>query len=218
VYAGVDTARFQPAGVKDASWRERHGISDDAIVVGQVGALVPHKRPLLLLEAFSRVAAHHMRTHLVFVGSGVMEAVLRAEVAVRGLNERVTITGYVEDTLPFFQHVIDIHALASVEEGLGISVIEGAACCLPSIVTDCTGLSEVVEQDITALLFEPDDVDGLEAHLRRLISDTAFRGALGLAGRQRVERLFSIDAHRNGILRAFSSLLPDRSAVTSVAG
>lgn len=217
VYAGVDTTRFQPAGVRDPSLRERLGIAHDAIVIGQVGALVPHKRPLLLLDAFSRVAAHLTQAHLVLVGSGVMEAALRSEVGARGLGRRVTITGYVEDTLPFFQHVIDIHALASVEEGLGISVIEGAACCLPSIVTDCTGLREVVEQDITALLFEPDDVDGLEAHLRRLISDAAFRAALGRAGRQRVERLFSINAYRQGIVRAVSSLIPDKTNETSMA-
>ncbi|WP_310571334.1 glycosyltransferase family 4 protein [Gemmatimonas sp.] len=217
VYAGVDTTRFQPAAVRDPSLRESLGIASDAIVIGQVGALVPHKRPLLLLDAFARVAADHRQAHLVLVGGGVMEAALRSEVDARGLNERVTITGYVEDTLPFFQHVFDIHALASVEEGLGISVIEGAACCLPSVVTDCTGLREVVEPGVTALLFKPDHVDGLEAHLRRLMSDATFRTALGHAGRQRVERLFSIDAYRQGIERAVSSLIGERTTETLAA-
>jgi glycosyltransferase involved in cell wall biosynthesis len=209
VYAGVDTSRFQPAEIRDFVLRQKLGIAHDAIVIGQVGALVPHKRPLLLIDAFSRMAADHAQAHLVLVGSGVMEPELRSEVTARGLNERVTITGYVEDTLPFFQHVFDIHALASVEEGLGISVIEGAACGLPSVVTDCTGLREVVEKDVTALLFAPDDVVGLEGHLRRLASDGPLRSALGMAGRRRVEDLFSIDAYRRGIVRAVGALTTD---------
>lgn len=209
VYAGVDVNRFHAPAIRDSSLREVLGISRQAVVIGQVGALVPHKRPLLLLDAFERAAANDPQVHLVLVGSGPMEVTLRTAISSRGLERRTTITGYVEDTLPFFQHVFDIHALASVEEGLGISVIEGAACGLPSVVTDCTGLREVVEKDVTALLFAPDDVVGLEGHLRRLASDGPLRSALGMAGRQRVEKLFSIDTYRRGIVRAVGALTTD---------
>lgn len=207
VYAGVDATRFTQASRRDSSLRDALGISRDAVVIGQVGALVPHKRPLLLLSAFERVANHDSSVHLMLVGSGTMEEELRSAIAARGLEGRVTITGYVDDTLPYFQHVFDIHVLASVEEGLGISVIEGAACGLPSVVTDCTGLREVVERDVTALLFDADDMQGLEAHLARLSSDVSLRHSLGSAGRRRVEQLFSIDAYHLGIVRAVSSLI-----------
>lgn len=37
--------------------------------------------------------------------------------------------------LPYYQHVFDINDLASINEGLGISVVEASACGLPLIVT-----------------------------------------------------------------------------------
>ncbi|WP_425486257.1 glycosyltransferase family 4 protein [Gemmatimonas groenlandica] len=215
VYNGVDTDRFRPSVAKDEALRQAYGIARHDVVIGQVGALVPHKRPLVLLDAFQRLASRDSRVHLVFVGSGPMTAPLCSAVAARGLGQRVTVTGFVDDTLPFFQDVIDIHVLASVEEGLGISVIEGAACGLPSVVTDSTGLREVVERDVTALLFAPDDAAGLEAHLDRLVKDSALRDKLGDAGRRRVEHLFSLESYQQGIVTAVASLIRRVRPMTS---
>ncbi len=206
VYNGVDPDLFRPLPHGEGGLRERLGVPPDAIVVGQVGALVPHKRPQLLLRAFSHAAAQVPSLYLCLVGDGPLEDALRAEVATLGLQGRVLLTGFVESVLPYYQQVIDINVLASVEEGLGISVLEGSACALPALIADSTGLRETVEPDATGLTFAPDDGPALTELILKLARDGELRGKLGRAGRKLVERKFSLAAYHAGVLAAVARI------------
>lgn len=205
VHNGVDPALFSPVQQRDGEWRARHGIAPDAIVVGQVGALVPHKRAQLLLRAFAKAAVQVPALHLCLVGKGPLEASLRADVERLGLQQRVTITGFVESVLPYYQQVIDINVLASVEEGLGISVIEGSACALPALIADSTGLRETVLPEETGYLFTPDDLESLTILILKLAGDSELRREMGAAGRALVQQKFSLDSYRAGVVAAVRS-------------
>ncbi|MET0379864.1 MAG: glycosyltransferase family 4 protein, partial [Spongiibacteraceae bacterium] len=85
VHNGVDTQVFKPLAVRDSALRSRLGLSADSIVVGQVGALVPHKRPQLLLKTFASIASEVPQLHLCLVGKGPLENELREQVAALGL-------------------------------------------------------------------------------------------------------------------------------------
>ncbi len=208
IYNGIDVERFKPAARREPSWRQRLGIAADAIVIGQVAALVTHKRPDLLVRAFAQLSPQSAQPlHLCLVGKGDMEAALRALVAELGLQARVTITGFVADVLPFYQHVFDINALVSREEGLGISVIEGSACGLPAVVTDCTGLSETVVPDSTGFRFALNDAAGLENRLLSLVNDPGLRARLGAAGREFARATFSATVYNEKIVAATSGLV-----------
>lgn len=202
VHNGVDVDVFRPLARREGDLRERLGLPRDAIVVGQVGALVPHKRPRLLLEAFANAAVRLPSLHLCLVGKGPEEEALRDRVAALGLEGRVVMTGFVESVVPYYQQVIDINVLASVEEGLGISVIEGSACGLPAIVVDSTGLRETVEPNVTGLTFPPDDERALTELMLKLAGDAELRRSLGEAGREMVERKFSLTAYHAGVVAA----------------
>ena len=108
-----------------------------------------------------------------------MEADLRRLANELGIARNVTLTGYVDDVLPYYQHVFDINVLVSRTEGLGISVIEGAACGLPAVVSNCTGLPETVVEGETGLLFDLDDAEGLRGHLLRLAESPSLRASMG---------------------------------------
>jgi glycosyltransferase involved in cell wall biosynthesis len=75
-----------------------------------------------------------------------------------------------------------------------LSVLEAAACGLPSATTRVGGIPDVVEHETSALLGAPGDVDGLAAQLERLATDAALRARLGAAARTTVERRFDFDA------------------------
>lgn len=208
IYNGIDVGHFRPAARHEPAWRQRLGIAEDAIVIGQVAALAANKRPELLVRAFSELTRQcEQPLHLCLVGKGAMENGLRALVADLGLQGRVTITGFVADVLPYYQHVFDINVLVSREEGLGISVIEGSACALPAVVTDCTGLSETVVPDSTGFWFGLNDTAGLENRLLRLASDPGLRDRMGAAGRELARSTFSADIYNEKIVAATSGLL-----------
>jgi len=208
VYNGIDLARFQPAAARDGQWRRRWGIPSDAIVIGQVGALAHNKRPQFLISAFrSLLAPAGRRLHLCLVGAGPLEESLRRQVDELGIAGNVTLTGYVEDVLPYYQHVFDINVLASSEEGLGISVIEGSACGLPAVVSNCTGLPETVVGGETGFLFEVDDAEGLRRHLLELAESPSLRASMGRAGRALSEERFSATSYDEKLMRVVDELL-----------
>jgi glycosyltransferase involved in cell wall biosynthesis len=208
IYNGIDVSRFQPPQRRDPSLRQHLGIPPQAIVIGQVAALARNKRPELLIRAFSRLTTWREKPlHLCLVGKGDLEGSLRALVRELGLEARVTITGFVRDVLPYYQHVFDINALVSSEEGLGIAAIEGSACGLPVVVTDCTGLSETVIPGTTGFSFALFDITGLEANLLRLAQDRDLRGKMGAAGRAFAQRTFAADIYNDKLIAATHALM-----------
>jgi glycosyltransferase involved in cell wall biosynthesis len=208
VHNGIDLDRFQPINNRDPQLRSKLGIADNAIVIGQVAQLVPHKRPDFLIRSFSFLLKQcNQPIHLCLVGKGPMEALLRDLVSSLGIEEHVSITGYVGDVLPYYQEVFDINVLVSTTEGLGLSVIEGSACGLPVIVTKCTGLIETVVENETGFTFEVDDINGLCGKLLRLINNPALRSSLGASGRGFIEQQFSSEAYNAGIIEIVEDML-----------
>lgn len=208
VYNGIDLDRYQPMEKRHAPLRASLGIPDNAIVIGQVAQLVGHKRPDFLIRAFSTLlkqCGHPI--HLCLVGQGPMESSLHDLVASLGIAAHVSITGYVNDVLPYYQHVFDINVLVSKEEGLGISVIEGSACGLPVVVTRCTGLCETLVENETGKAFERDDIEDLCTKLQFLIDSPPQRKAMGEAGRAYAELNFSAESYNDGVVNIANRML-----------
>ncbi|MGB7934971.1 MAG: glycosyltransferase family 4 protein, partial [Gammaproteobacteria bacterium] len=207
IYNAIDTnKRFIPVARRDNSYRQMLGIEESTIVVGQVGNLTKHKRPDVLIRCFANARDRVSNLHLVLVGDGSMHAELQNLIGKLGLKRVVTLAGYVPDVLPYYQHVFDINVLASSVEGLGISVIEASACALPSIVTDCTGLREVVDDNTTGLTFDRDKTAQLTAGIVRLANDPDLRSKLALAAREKAEKYFSLERYKVRIVRQIENL------------
>ena len=207
IYNAVDVeTRFVPLSHRDNSYRQQLGINESAIVVGQVGNLSRHKRPDLLIRCFSDARSRNDKLHLVLVGDGPLREELQALVVDMGLKQVVTLAGYVPDVVQYYQHIFDINVLASNAEGLGISVIEASACAVPSIVTDSTGLREVVDDDITGLTFDSNDAEQLTDCIVRLADDPGLRRSLALAARAKVEREFTLERYKSEIVRQIESM------------
>ena len=207
IYNAVDTnTRFTPAVTRDESYRQALGFSESDIVVGQVAALTAHKRPDVLIRCFADAYAQNDKLRLVLVGGGAMQDELASIIDKLNLNSVVKLAGYVPDILPYYQHIFDINVLASTTEGLGISVIEASACNLPSIVTDCTGLREVVDKDVTGLTFKENDLQQLTADILRLSMEKETRQQMGKAAREKAEKYFSLDKYKSGIQAQINNL------------
>ena len=207
IYNAIDVkTRFIPPTAKDCRYRDELNIGSSKIVVGQVGHLSEHKRPDFLVRAFANALKQSADMHLVLVGYGPLYAELQHLVEKMGLQGAVTLAGYVPDVLPFYQHVFDINVLASREEGLGISVIEASACCLPSIVTNCTGLREVVDNRVTGLTFEKDDQDQLTDSILLLAKDPDLRNEYAMAAREKAVKTFGLEHYKAKILEQVTGL------------
>ncbi|HEY7509878.1 MAG TPA: glycosyltransferase family 4 protein [Vicinamibacteria bacterium] len=183
---GVDTERFRPATPEErAALRRRLGWPDDALVVIYTGRLLRGKGLEALLDAFAAAAAEEPRARLVLVGSGEGQA-LSIEDALREraspLGERVTFTGRLDDVSEPLR-AADVFAFPSVFEALGISLLEAAACGLPSVASRTGGIVDVLGDGRGGVLVAPGDTAALADALRALLRDPARRRALGEGAR-----------------------------------
>jgi glycosyltransferase involved in cell wall biosynthesis len=130
-----------------------------------VTRLVPHKRVGRLLDLAERLG---VRVHVI--GRGPDEAALRAEVAARGLGDRVVLHGYLPE--PAKTALIAgsrLHLSTSRGEGWGLSVTEAAALGVPTVAYDVDGLRDAVRDGVTGWLAAEDDFTGtVERALKEL--------------------------------------------------
>ena len=189
------------------SYREQVGFDEKAIVVGQVGNLSKHKRPDVLIRCFAKAYERIQDLRMVLIGDGPLYDELEGLIKQLGLEQVVKLMGYVPDVLPYYQHVMDINVLASSEEGLGISVIEASGCKLPSIVTDCTGLREVVDSEVTGITFSASEASQLTDGIVRLANNFGLRQRMGMAARLKAEECFSLDKYKSTIVSQIKSFV-----------
>jgi len=162
----VDTGRFKPAEGDPP----QHPYGKFLLMTARIHD--PRKNFPLMLEAFARVRAQRSDINLVTIGGHPSEEALEQRRRL-GLEDSVY---FVErwlsrDELIAHYQSAELFVLSSVQEGLGIPVLEAIACGLPVVSTDCGGPNSVVVEGQTGLLVPNHDPDALADGILRLLAD-----------------------------------------------
>ncbi len=140
-----------------------------------MGRLHPQKGFDLLLPLFARLIASHPDWHLVLLGEGDQRAPLEQQVAQLGLQQHVSLPGWVADVAGSLSRS-ELFVLPSRYEGFGNVVAEALACGVPVVTWDCpSGPGEIVRNEIDGLVVPALDLEALEQALDRVMSDDALR-------------------------------------------
>lgn len=127
---GIQVERFAFDPLAREALRSRLDLGEKALVVGCVGRLCAQKNQSFLL----RVLANLPDAALVLPGEGEDEAELRAEAEQLGVASRVRFLGALEDVAPLYS-ALDVLAMPSLFEGLGIVAVEAQAAGLPVVAS-----------------------------------------------------------------------------------
>jgi len=205
----VDLQRYRPENDGRAI-RARHGIREGESVVLFVGRMVSHKGIENLVEAARSVAY----AKFLLVGGGPeLESMRRLAVRL-GVSERVIFTGQVSgEELPSYFAACDVFVLPSVSrlEAFGIVALEAMASGKPVVVSDIPGVREVIADGKEGLLADPVGADDLAGKIRILLADDRKRSVMGRAGRQTVERNFSVERVVDRIEQVYRGLAANRA-------
>lgn len=164
------------------------------------GRLDPAKRVLDIVEALPQLDAAGVDCTLTIFGQGPQRDTLASRIHALGLSDRVQLAGAVPHAqLMDAFAAADLLVHASALESFGMVMVEAMARGLPVVSAASAGARDIVLHDTTGLLFPIGDVTGLVASIRRLAQDVALRTTMGIAARQRVESLFSLEAHMRNI-------------------
>jgi len=208
---GVSVKAFESAGGE--SWRSNYGLQERC-VVGFVGSFQPWHRVELLIEAVAALPAA-FRIHVVLGGEGRgLESVLGAA-ASRGLSAVTAVGAVPPGDVPSLLAACDIGVLPHTNTyGDPMKLREYAAAGLPSVAPDLDPVREVIEHNVTGLLFPLGDAQGLAEALRRLAADPPLRRRLGEEARRRAfERGSWTDRSRALVAATRGSRSPECGAV-----
>jgi glycosyltransferase involved in cell wall biosynthesis len=214
---GIDTDRFRPQPRGDHALRRRHGIADDAPVVGFVGRLSPEKGPDVLLRAVLLLKTLRPDARCIVCGDGPMREALATFVERYALGDTVHFAGVCED-MPAAYAAFDVLLSSSHSEALPLALMEAMACAVPVVATRVGGVPELVVHGQTGWLAAPRDFDGMAQSVARLFGDPGERARMGAAGRERVCRHFEIETSVDATAALLAALAQRRLGTPARAG
>jgi glycosyltransferase involved in cell wall biosynthesis len=160
----------------------------DVPTIAVLGRLVPHKRVELILEAAVGLRRVLPDLQVEIAGDGYWHDVLQARITELGLDGVAHLHGRVTE-----QEKADLlarawlHAVPSLKEGWGLSVVEAGTHGTPSVAFQhAGGLAESIVDGVTGDLVE--ELDGFEGALLDLLTDPDRRARLGEGARKQASR------------------------------
>ena len=199
LYNGLNLAEFG-----------RATFSSDPPLIVAIGRLIAKKGFADLIRACALLVERGRSFRCEIFGEGPLENQLRAQIEELGLQERIQLPG------PKPQHELrarlgaaSVFVLPSVPEidggmdNLPTVIMEAMATGLPVVSTTIGGIPEMVVENETGFLVQPDDAVALAGAIEKVTNDRLLAQRLGEAGYERAQNLFSIEKN----VREFCVLL-----------
>jgi glycosyltransferase involved in cell wall biosynthesis len=165
----------------------------DDMLLTTMSADSPLKGFRFLLEALEILRRQHPRLSLTVIGQPGTDTETEGRVRALGLADVVRFTGRLTT-----EEMVELYAQATVAvvpslyEGFGFPAGEAMAAGVAVVSTRGGALPEVVgEAGTCGVLVEPGSGAALAAGIESLLRDCNRRAALGVAGRRRVQDLFT---------------------------
>jgi len=158
---GVDTARFTPPPVNE----------DREDLILYVGSFIERKGVKYLLLAMPEVFRSLPQYRLVLAGEGPQYLPLRQLAKDLGIVERVTFLGFQpQNQIRTWMQRAKLLVLPSLEEALGVVLLEALACGTPIVASRVDGIKEVVTSDV-GMLVPPADPVALSGAIQSILEN-----------------------------------------------
>jgi mannosyltransferase len=208
---GVDTDVYAPSPDRAAAFAEV-GLPG-RYAIGCFGRVRAQKGSDVFVEAMCRLLPSFPDFTAVLVGAVVPEQVvfasdLKRRIEAAGLGSRIVILGELEisDVQRWYRR-LTIYAFTSRNEGFGLTLIEAMAAGAALVAARAGAAELVVEDGVTGSLVPPGDVDALVAALEPLMRDPEAAAAMGVRGRVRAVKEFSLDTEADRIVSVYRTLV-----------
>lgn len=200
---GVDINLFAPSSEKFNKDREK-------VIVGTVKTLESKYGIEYLIRAFSIIRKDHDNLYLEIAGEGTQKEFLLNLCKELEISPYVKFLGFInQGTVVEAFNRFDIAVFPSIldSESFGVAAVEAQACGTPVIVSNVGGLPEATSPDVSSLVVEPKDVNGIAAAMERLVSDADLRIKMGRNGRKFAIDNYNVEDNFNKVDRIYKSIL-----------
>lgn len=199
---GFDLDFFKPDDLARKHVREELQLPPDTPLIGLVARYDPPKDHATFLRAVMLLSERHPEAHFLLVGRDVVSSnsELMRPVQSHSVQERLHLLGERAD-VPRLMSALDIMVSSSSSEGFPNVIGEAMCCALPCVVTDVGDSAGIVGD--AGVVVPPRDPEALADALEGMLdAGPNVRRKIGLAARQRVQELYSLQA----IVREYEEL------------
>jgi len=179
---------------------------DGPLTLGVLGRLIPLKNVGAVIKAAAGLAEREIEVRVEIAGSGPSEPGLRELAKSLKVTQRVRFLGWQTD-IPSLLKTWDVLVAPSLEEGMGMSVLEAMAAARPVVASRVGGLGELVVDGVTGMLVPAGDTDALIACLANLANDRRKLALMGREGWKRVHEHFSAELMARRTTELYDRLL-----------
>ena len=196
IYNGVDTVHFAPPSASERnSVRQDLNLNKNAFVLTILANLIAYKGHADLLAALARIAPDLSEPWVLqCIGrDDGLQSELESLAERLGIAENVRFLGEQDDVSGFLR-ASDLAVLPSHQEGFANAILEAMACGLPVVATDVGGNAEAVANGVSGTIVPPHDPLALGDAIAGIAQNRARAQNMGVAGRARVEKTFSLES------------------------
>ena len=202
IYHGLDVSQFN----FDLSAK-----ADSAEPVILSVARLVEKKGLGDLIAAADILRRRGRVFQVeIIGSGPLRRTLQAQAERLGLADRVRLPGaQAHEAVCLAYQRASVFALPCIvasngdRDGIPNVLLEAMASGVPVVSTPVSGIPELVESEVDALLVPPNDPAALAEAIDKLLASQELRESLARAARAKIESSFSLHASADRLLALF---------------
>lgn len=192
IHNGIDLERFKESIKDDLGQRKKKMGLKEGPVIGIVARLSDVKGHVYLIEAMKAVLEKIPTAQLFIVGEGRMKEELIKLTKKNGLQENVLFLLSAIDTREVLS-VMDLFTMPSLQEGLGLSLMEAMAMGLPVVGSAVGGIKSLIQHGVNGLLVKPADINSLSLAILDLLRDRKKAEILGNNARNFINQNFSQD-------------------------
>ncbi|MCX5693993.1 MAG: glycosyltransferase family 4 protein [Candidatus Omnitrophica bacterium] len=188
IHNGIDTKKFGDYSRRD-NLRAQLGMQND-FIVGIIARLSDVKGHIYLIQALPQVMKKFPNTKLLIVGQGKTRDVLFKKSRDLGLEQNIIFIPEAKNTQELLA-AMDIFVMPSLQEGLGLALMEAMAQGLAVVGSAVGGIKTLIQDKQNGLLVEPANVAALSQAIIVLLGDLQLRRNLGAQARKFICANFS---------------------------
>ena len=207
----LERKRFVRAPIVVLSVKPRR--PDGATTVGSeryfivLSRLTYEKNIGFAIRAFKEVADVFPDILLKIVGDGPQKKQLERQASDLGIRNRIVFLGWQNDTVPLIAGAIGLIS-TSWYEGFGLSILEAMSIGCPVITTDVGIAGEALQDDVSGVVVEHNDVSALSEAMTHFIKEPEYRARLGAEAQKVAESFFDEDVYWRAFDESFSVCKP----------
>ena len=211
IYGGLDIKKWSPKPTQEKTLRVEMGMQNDTMLVAQIGQLTRWKNYPDFIEAANIVRKTQANVHFLIIGDNLSGRDNRYKTELKKLVDKLQLNSFVSflgnrPNIEELLNQIDLLVHPAINEPFGRVLIEAMSMEKPVIAYNCGGPKEIIVNNKTGYLVEPNNYKKLAEKTIYLLKNESLRIELGKTGRKRVIEEFNIERYIEEMMNLFDQV------------